>query len=99
MADLTNVDGAKIRATAQKLADIDLDILACVRKINDALAALDKGWQSEVKTGFMQNWQHDAEALCEMMEQYTEVQQLLSDAAAEFDRAEEEMRSQVSSLR
>ena len=99
MANMTNVDGARIRATAQKLADIDLDILACVRKINDAMAALDKGWKSEVKTQFMQNWQEDAEALCEMMDQYIEVQELLDKAAQDFDRTEDDMVAEVGRLK
>ena len=99
MANLSNVDGDKIRSTAQKLADIDLDIVSCVQKINDAMVALDKGWKSEVKTEFMRNWQEDAEALCEMMDQYVEVQELLLEAAKDFDSTEEEMISQVSKMR
>lgn len=98
MANLSNVDAAKIRATAQKLADIDADIISCVRKINDAISSLNKGWKSEVKAQFMAKWQEDAEALCEMMEQYEEVQELLLKSAQDFERTEEDMASQVRKL-
>ena len=99
MAKLSNVDAAKIRSTAQKLGDIEAEIRTCVGKINDAISALDKGWQSEVKAQFMGVWQEDAEALCEMMEQYAEVQELLQQAAQDFERTEENMTSHVRKLR
>ena len=99
MANMTHVDAAKIRSTAQKLSDIDTSIFNCVEKLSDAMAALDKGWTSEVKASFMQTWAADAEALCEMIDQYVEVQEMLLEAAEDFDNTENEMAAQVAALR
>ena len=99
MANLTNADAAKIRSTAQKLADIDIDIIANVRKLVNTISTFDKGWQSEVKEQFMQNWQMDAEALVEMMDQYGEIQELLFQAAQEFENTESELMSKVQQLK
>ena len=99
MANLTNVDAGKLQSAAQKLEDIDREIVSCVRKLHEAISTLDRGWKSEVKTQFMKNWEHDADALCEMMEQYEEVQRLILEAARDFDNTEQEMLSQVRQLR
>lgn len=99
MATLTNVDAEQLRSASQKLATIDTDIIANVRKLSEAIAALDKGWSSTVKAAFMQNWQTDSEALCEMMEQYSEVQELLLSAAQEFERTESDMVGRIGKLK
>ena len=62
MADMTNVDPAKIRQSASKIGALASDLNGNVTKINDALNSLSKGWQSEVATQFMQNWRADQEA-------------------------------------
>ncbi len=99
MSELSNVDAAKIRAAAQKLADIDTQVIANVRKLLDAMSTLDKGWQSEVKAQFMQVWQEDSEALAEMIDQLGEMQELLTATAEEFEATEDEMIGEVGKLK
>lgn len=99
MANLSNVDAAKIRAAAQKLSGIEADIQGNVGKISDAMDRLDKGWTSEVKTQFLSVWQEDAEALVEMMGQYMEINELLTQAAQEFEQTENDMVSEVGKLK
>ena len=99
MSNLSHIDADKIRSTAQKLADIDIDILNCMEKLAETMDTLDKGWVSEVKASFMQTWEVDAEALCEMMDQYNEVQEMLLEAAQDFDNTENEMAAKVSGMR
>ncbi|MCR4786989.1 MAG: WXG100 family type VII secretion target [Lachnospiraceae bacterium] len=99
MADMTNVDAAKLRQTAQKIGNLASDLNGNVAKINDALNNLTKGWQSDAATQFMQNWRTDQEALKEMVDQYMEVSQLMTELAQDFDNSENEVGSLVSKLR
>ena len=99
MARLTNIDIEKLRTGVQKLTELDMGIFDCVKKISEAMSALDKGWQSEVKASFLESWQTDAEAMCEMIEQYEEIHELLLQAALDFQNTEQETLAQVRSLR
>ncbi len=99
MADMTNVDADKLRQTAQRIGNLAGDLSGNVAKINDALNNLSKSWQSEVATQFMQNWQADQEALKEMVDQYTEIQELMLELAQDFDSSENEVSSLVGKLK
>ena len=99
MADMTNVDAARLRQTASKIGNLASDLNVSVSKINDALNNLSKGWQSDVATRFMQNWQADQEALHEMVDQYMEMTDLLTELAADFENSENEVRSMIGKLK
>lgn len=99
MANLSNVDADKIRATARKLGDIVEGIVDQVGKISDAMVSLDKGWISDVKDQFLEKWLEDSDALIEMMEQYEEVDSLLEQAAKTFEQNEEDMIAEVGKLK
>ncbi len=99
MADMTNVDADKLRQTAQKIGNFAGDLSGNVSKINDALNSLSKTWQSEVATQFMQNWQADQAALQEMVDQYNEVAELMTELASDFDNSENEVMGLVGKLR
>ena len=99
MADMTNVDAAKLRQTASKIGNLASDLNVNVSKINDALNNLSKGWQSDVATRFMQNWQADQEALHEMVDQYMEMTDLLTELAADFENSENEVKGMIGKLK
>ena len=99
MADMTNVDAAKLRQTASKIGNLASDLNVNVSKINDALNNLSKGWQSDVATRFMQNWQADQEALHEMVDQYMEMTDLLTELAVDFENSENEVKGMIGKLR
>lgn len=99
MADMTNVDADKLRQTAQKIGNLAAQLNGNVTKIRDAMNNLAKGWQSQVATQFMQNWQADQEALHEMVDQYQEVQELMNQLAQEFDASDNEANNFVGKLR
>lgn len=99
MARLTTIDIEKLRTGVQKLTELDMGIFDCVKKISEAMSSLDKGWQSEVKASFLESWQTDAEAMCEMLEQYEEIHELLLQAALDFQNTEQETLAQIRSLR
>lgn len=99
MADMTNVDADKIRQAAGRIGNLASDLNSNVSKINDALGGLAKGWKSEAATKFMQNWQSDQEALNEMVDQYMEMTELLSELAQDFDNSENEVAGMVAKLR
>ena len=99
MANMTCVDGEKLRNTASLLADIDLDIISCVEKFLDVMSELDQGWQSEVKGEFWNVWEKDCEALCEMMGQYEEINNILHTAAEQFDSSERNVISEIRKLK
>ncbi|MCR4990587.1 MAG: WXG100 family type VII secretion target [Lachnospiraceae bacterium] len=99
MGDMTNVDADKLRQTAQRIGNLAGDLNSNVSKINDALNALTKGWQSDAATQFMQNWNTDQEALREMVDQYNEVSELMVELAADFDNSENEVQGMVSRLK
>ncbi len=99
MADLTNVDSGKLRQTAQRIGSLAGDLSGNVAKINDILNNLSKGWQSEAATRFFQNWQTDQEALKEMVEQYREVQEIMTELAQDFDSSESEVSGMIGKLR
>ncbi len=99
MADMTNVDAAKLRQTAQRIGSLAGDLSGNVAKINEALNNLSKGWQSEAASQFMQNWHMDQEALKEMVDQYNEVQELMMELAQDFEASENETGDLVAKLR
>ena len=99
MADMTNVDAAKLRQTAQRIGSLASQLNSDVTKINDALNNLSKSWQSEAATQFMQNWRTDEEALKEMVDQYREVADLMNELAADFNASENEVEGMVGKLK
>ncbi len=99
MADMTNVDAGKLRQTAQRIGTLAGDLSGNVSKINDILNNLAKGWQSEAATQFFQNWHTDQEALKEMVDQYYEVQDIMTELAQDFDSSESEVSGLVGKLR
>lgn len=98
MADMTNVDAAKLRQTGQKINDLAGDLNGIVGKINDVINNLNKSWQSDVATQFMKNWQVDRDALQEMVDQYREVADLMVEMAQDFESTEEDTSSIVAKL-
>lgn len=99
MADMTNVDAQKLRQTASKVSNLASDLQNNVGKISDALGNLSKGWQSEVATKFLQNWQTDQEALNEMTNQYLEVGDILNELASDYEASESEVQGLVGKLK
>lgn len=98
MPDISNVDTEKILSAVGQLDSCVDRINGCVGKFADAIENLDKGWVSEVKGPFMVNYQRDWEAMQEMLAQLREVGTILREAAADFDKTENEMLSGVSAL-
>ena len=99
MPETSNIDSEKIFAAANQLDAIVERMQGSVGKFTDAIAGLDNGWVSEVKTGFMANYQLDVEAMQEMLFQLREINDGLRDAAGDFDKTEGEIFSSVTSLR
>ena len=91
MADMTNVDAGKLRQAASRIGNLASELNSNVSKINEVLNNLNKSWQSEAATKFMQNWHTDEEALKEMVDQYTEVQDIMNELAQDFDSSESEV--------
>ncbi len=99
MADMTNVDAAKLRQTASKIGNLAGQLSGNVNKIGETLNNLSKSWQSEAATRFMQNWHTDEEALREMVDQYNEVQDIMNELAQDFDSSENEVEGLVGKLK
>ena len=99
MADMTNVDAAKIRQSASKVSNLAGDLSNNVTKISETLNNLTKSWKSDAATKFMQNWRADEEALKEMVEQYMEVSNLLGELAQDFEASENEVDGLVGKLK
>ena len=99
MADMTNVDAAKLRQTAQRIGSLAGELIGNVAKINDALNGLAKGWQSDVATQFMQNWHADQDALKEMVDQYKEVQDIMTELAHDYESSEDEVSGMIGKLK
>jgi len=99
MPDMSNIDSEKIISAASQLDTVVDRIQGCVSKFADAVGNLDKGWISDVKTGFMNNYQLDFEAMQEMIFQLREINDGLRDAAGDFDKTEGEIAVAVKALR
>ncbi len=99
MADMSNVDSDKILSAVGQLEGIVDRMNGCVGKFADAIEALDKGWVSEVKAGFMATYQNDWEAMQEMLGQLREINAMLREAAQDFDKTENETLSGANQLR
>ena len=69
MADMTNVDAAKLRQSASRIGNLASELSGNVNKINETLNNLSKSWVSDAATKFLQNWRTDEEALKEMVDQ------------------------------
>ena len=98
MPDISNIDSEKILAAASQLDGIVDRMGGSVAKFAEAIAALDKGWVSEVKAGFMANYQTDAEAMREMLAQLREINEGLRAAAADFDKTESDIAASFKAL-
>jgi uncharacterized protein YukE len=99
MPDISNIDSEKILSSVGQLDGIVDRMNGCVGKFADAIEALDKGWVSEVKGPFMANYQKDWDAMQEMLSQLREIGTALREAAADFDKTENEMLSGVNALK
>jgi WXG100 family type VII secretion target len=99
MADMTNVDADRLRQAANRVGDLAGELSTNVRKINDALDNLSKGWQSEVATKFLQSWQADREALDEMLDQYLEVGDIMNELANDYEASESEVQGLLGKLK
>ena len=99
MADMTNVDAAKLRQSASRIGNLAGELSGNVNKINETLNNLSKSWVSEAATRFMQNWRTDEEALKEMVDQYREVADLMNELAADFNASENEVEGMVGKLK
>ncbi len=99
MADMTNVDADRLRQAANRVGDLAGELSTNVGKINDALDNLSKGWQSEVATKFLQNWQADREALNEMLDQYLEVGDIMNELANDYEASESEVQGLLGKLK
>ena len=99
MADITQVDSEKIRSTVNQLDNIVRQMNVCTNKFEEAIQNLDKGWISEAEGMFMANYQSDHYAMVEMVEQLTEINDNLRNAVGDFEKAENDTLSGVTSLR
>ncbi len=99
MADLSNVDAEKIRATVPQLEQVAAGLTAQVNKVKDAVANLDRGWISTVKAEFMTRYRKDEAAMQEMLEQFRELNDLLKETANDFEQTEREILSSFSVLK
>jgi WXG100 family type VII secretion target len=99
MADMTNVDAAKLRQSASRIGNLGRELSGNVNKINETLNNLSKSWVSEAATKFLQNWRTDEEALKEMVDQYNEVADLMNELASDFDASENEVEGMVGKLK
>ena len=99
MPDISNVDAEKILSAVSQLDGIVDKMNGSVGKFADAIETLDKGWISEVKGGFMSTYQHDWEAMQEMLSQLREINTTLREAASDFDKTENEILSGAGALR
>lgn len=99
MADMTNVDAAKLRQSASRIGNLASELSGNVNKINETLNNLSKSWVSEAATKFLQNWRTDEEALKEMVDQYNEVADLMNELASDFDASENEVEGMVGKLK
>lgn len=99
MADMTNVDAAKLRQSASRIGNLASELSGNVNKINETLNNLSKSWVSEAATKFLQNWRTDEEALKEMVDQYREVADLMNELAADFNASENEVDGMVGKLK
>jgi len=99
MADMTNVDAAKLRQSASRIGNLAGDLSGNVSKINEAVNNLSKSWVSDAATQFLQNWHTDEEALLEMVDQYREVSDIMNELAQDFEASENESESLVSKIK
>ena len=99
MADMSNIDSDKILSAVGQLEGIVDRMNGCVGKFADAIEALDKGWVSEVKAGFMATYQNDWDAMQEMLGQLREINTMLREAAQDFDKTENDTLSGANALR
>ena len=99
MANMSNIDSEQINSAVHQLDEIVAAIANQVARVKEAVAALDKGWVSGVKTEFMSRCQRDEEAMQEMLEQFREISLQLKETAADFDKTESEIFSEIAALR
>jgi WXG100 family type VII secretion target len=95
---MSNVDSEKIKQTVSQLDSTTDAMTAQMRKIVEAVAALDKGWTSTVKAEFMTRYQKDETAMAEMVEQYSEISRGLKDIATDLEQTERDIESSVKAL-
>jgi len=99
MSETSNNDSEKLLSAASQLEGITSRMNGCVTRFSGAIETLDKGWVSDVKAGFMATYQHDMNALQEMLAQLNEITAGLRDAASDFDKTESDILGSFSALR
>lgn len=99
MSDMTMVDTDRLKQTVSKLDNVVASIRANVKSIREAMASLEKGWQSDVKNEFFRVANVDLEALAEMEAQYDEVSRILEENINAFNANEQDAASSVKSSR
>ena len=99
MPDISNIDAEKILSSTGQLEAVTERMNGCVMKFADTIENLDKGWVSEVKAGFMDNYHGDLAAMQEMVAQLWEISSGLREAASDFDKTENDIYGKVNALR
>jgi WXG100 family type VII secretion target len=95
---MSNVDSEKIVSTVSQLDSLADAMTAQMRKIVEAVAALDRGWTGAAKAEFISRYKTDEAAMQEMVEQYAEISRGLKDIAADLDKTESDIESSVHAL-
>ncbi len=96
---MTNVDAGKLRQSASRISSLASELSGNVSKINDTIGNLSKSWVSDAATQFLQNWQTDEEALLEMVDQYREIADIMTELAQDFEASENESESLVGKIK
>lgn len=99
MSDISNIDSDKIAASANQLDGVVDRISNCVNKFGEVIENLDKVWVSEVKGEFMKSYRSDMDAMQEMLSQLRELNSVLKETAADFDKTENEILGNVRALK
>ena len=99
MSDISNIDSDKIAARANQLDGVVDRISNCVNKFGEVIENLDKVWVSEVKGEFMKSYRSDMDAMQEMLSQLRELNSVLKETAADFDKTENEILGNVRALK
>jgi uncharacterized protein YukE len=99
MSDMSNIDSDKIAASANQLDGVVDRMRNSVGKFGEVIENLDKVWVSEVKGEFMKSYRSDMDAMQEMLSQLREINSMLKETAADFDKTENEIMGNVRALK
>ena len=85
--------------SASRVSSLASELSGNVSKINYTIGNLSKSWVSDAATQFLQNWQTDEEALLEMVDQYREIADIMTELAQDFEASENESESLVGKIK